>query len=530
MTAADWTVITLYLAGTLGLSAWLARGHASPADYYVGGRKLPAWALALSILATQSSANSFIGIPAYVALVPGGGLAWLQYELVLPLAMIVVMLVFVPVLRGLQLISVYEYLEQRFDRATRLVMSAVFQLSRALAAGVAVYAAAVVVQVCTGLPLAWCIVGVGGLTVLYDTMGGMRAVVWTDVVQMAVLLLGIGVCGVLAWQAAGGGAAILASLAPERLAAVELAHGLGDGAKAPVWGFVIGGLVLYVAYYGVDQGQAQRSLAAPSVRGAQQALWINGLARFPLTLLYCGLGLAIGAVYAGSAALQEAVPAGRLDYLVPRFIELYLPAGLRGLLVAAILAAAMSSLDSLLNSLSAATLRDFVEPRLGAQASERRRLLASRLVTAGWGVLIVLFGLMVGGLASSVVEGINRIGSLFYGPLLAAFACGILDRRARGPAVLAGVAAGLALNIALAWGLGPKIFWMWWNLSGLLAAVLVTFIGSRLLAPPAPEQLQGTTLDAAGLRAQYLAQRPVVWTLVAASVLMTAAALALGTR
>ena len=530
MTAADWVVISLYLAGTLGLSAWLGRRQQDPTDYYVGGRNLPAWALGLSILATQSSANSFLGIPAYVALVPGGGLNWLQYELVLPLAMIVVMLVFVPILRGLELVSVYEYLERRFDRPTRLVLSAVFQLSRGLAAGVAVYAAAVVVQVCTDLPLAWCIVGVGGMTVFYDTLGGMRAVVWTDVLQMGVLLLGIVVCGVYAWQIAGGGAAILASLAPERLAAVELAHGLGDGARAPVWGFVIGGLVLYVAYYGVDQGQAQRSLAARSVPAAQQALWLNGLARFPLTLLYCGLGLAIGAVYANSAELRAAVPSQRLDYLVPRFIELYLPAGVRGLLVAAILAAAMSSLDSLLNSLSAATLRDFVEPRLGAQASNRRRLLASRLVTVGWGVVIVGFGLGVGGLASSVVEGINRIGALFYGPLLAAFGCGILDRRARGPGVLAGVAAGLGLNALLAWGLEKQIFWMWWNLSGLLAAVATTWLVSRMLPPPRPEQLQRTTLDGPALRAAWAAQRNTCLALLAASAAMTAVALTLGLR
>ena len=530
MTALDWTVIGLYLAATLGLSAWLARRQHDADDYYVGGRDLPWWALSLSILATQSSANSFLGIPAYVALVPGGGLNWLQYELVVPLAMLVVMLVFVPVLRGLELVSVYEYLERRFDRATRLLLSAVFLLSRGLAAGVALYAAAVVVQVCTGLPLAWCVVGMGVMTVVYDTMGGMRAVVWTDVVQMGVLLLGIVLCGVYAWQLAGGGAAILASLAPERLAAIELSHGLGDGAKAPVWGFVVGGLVLYVAYYGVDQGQAQRTLAAKDVPAAQRALLMNGMARFPLTLLYCGLGLAIGAVYAGSETLRAAVPADRLDYLVPRFIELYLPAGVRGLLVAAVLAAAMSSLDSLLNSLSAATLRDFVEPKLGAHATPARRLGAARIVTLVWGALIVVAGLWVGDFASSVVEGINRIGALFYGPLLAAFGCGILDRRARGPAVLAGVVAGLALNLVLSYGLGPKLFWMWWNLSGLLAAVAVTWAVSRLLPPPAPEALQGTTLTAAALRQAWAAQRGTWWSLIAASAGMTAMALWLGVR
>ncbi|HSQ72908.1 MAG TPA: sodium/solute symporter [Rubrivivax sp.] len=530
MSGLDWVVIAVYLAGTLGLSAWLARSQHTPTDYYVGGRTLPWWALALSILATQSSANSFLGIPAFVALVPGGGLTWLQYELMLPLAMVVVMLVLAPVLRGLALISVYEYLEHRFDRATRLVLSAVFLLSRGLATGVAVYAAAVVVQVCTGLPLAWCIVGVGGMTVVYDTMGGMRAVVWTDVIQMGVLLVGIVVCIAYAWGAAGGGAAILAAHDPSRLSAVQWAHGVGDGASAPLWGFVVGGLVLYVAYYGVDQSQVQRQLAAPDVKGAQRALMLNGLARFPLTLLYCGLGLAVGAVYWASEPLRAAVPPGRLDYLVPRFIELHLPSGMRGVLVAAILAAAMSSLDSALNSLSASTLRDFVEPRLGRDAPESRRLLASRLVTLGWGAAIVGFGLAVGDLASSVVEGINRIGALFYGPLLAAFGCGILDRRARGPGVLAGVAAGLALNAGLAWGLGPQLFWMWWNVTGLVAAAGVTFVVSRLLAPPAAAQLAGTTLGAAALRRAWAADRGLYLGLLAFGAATVAVAVALGVR
>lgn len=526
MSGLDWWVIAIYLGGTLGLSAWLARRQTSAADYYVGGRTLPWWALAISILATQSSANSFIGIPAYVALVPGGGLTWLQYELMLPLAMIVVMLVLVPVLRGLGVISVYEYLERRFDRRTRLALSVVFLLSRGLATGVALYAAALVVQVCTGLSLPWAIVLTGGITVVYDTLGGMRAVVWTDVIQMAVLVAGIGLCGAIAWGQIGGGEAILAAHDPARLAAIEWAHGMGDGARAPLWGFVAGGLVLYISYYGVDQSQAQRTLSATNVSGAQRALVLNGMVRFPLTLAYAGLGLAIGAVALREPALREAVPANRLDLLVPRFIEMYVPSGARGLLVAAILAAAMSSLDSALNSLSAATLRDFVEPHVGAE----RALRAGRLVTLGWGVVIVGFGLTVGGLASSVVEGINRIGALFYGPLLAAFACGILDRRARGPAVLAGVAAGLAVNLLLAQGLGPALFWMWWNISGLVVAVVVTTVGSRLMAAPHPDQLQGTTLSGAALMRGAVQQRASIALLLAWAVAMAAAATWLGVR
>lgn len=526
MTALDWLVIGLYLAATLGLSAWLARRQETAADYYVGGRTLPWWALAISILATQSSANSFIGIPAYVALVPGGGLNWLQYELMLPLAMIFVMLVLVPVLRGLGVISVYEYLERRFDKRTRWVLSVVFLLSRGLATGVAMYAAALLVQICTGLSLGWAIVLTGGITVVYDTLGGMRAVVWTDVLQMAVLLGGLVLCTAIAWHLAGGGAAILELQDPSRRAAIEWAHGLGDGARAPLWGFVAGGLVLYVSYYGVDQSQAQRTLSATGIPGAQRALVLNGIARFPLTLAYAGLGLAIGAVAMKEPALRDAIAPNRPDLLVPRFIELYLPSGARGLLVVAILAAAMSSLDSALNSLSAATLRDFIEPHLGPT----RALRAGRFVTLAWGIAIMIFAGLASGLSTSVVESINRVGALFYGPLLAAFICGILDRRARGAAVLAGVAAGLVVNLWLAYAMSAQVFWMWWNVTGLVVAIGVTLLGSRMMAPPAPEQLVGTTIDAAALLRAVGRQRGSVTLLLAWAAVCGAVAFWLGVR
>lgn len=526
MSTLDWVVIAVYLTLTLALSGWLARRQTSPVDYYVGGRTLPSWALAVSILATQSSSNSFIGIPAYVALVPGGGLNWLQYELMVPLAMIVVMVTLVPVLRGLAVISVFEYLEKRFDRPTRMVLSAIFLLSRGLATGVALYAVALVVEVCTGLPLHWAIVIAGGVTVVYDVMGGMRAVVWTDVIQMFVLLAGIVICIQVAVDIAGGDATILVLQDPSRLAAIEWGVGLGDGAKAPFWGFIAGGLVLYISYYGVDQSQAQRTLSSTNISGAQKALLFNGFARFPLTLAYAVLGLAIGAVALRQPELRHAVPDNRLDLLVPRFIEMYLPSGIRGIVVASILAAAMSSLDSALNSLSAATMRDFVEPRVGPEKALR----ASRFVTFVWGVVIVAFGLTVGGFATSVVEGINRIGALFYGPLLAAFACGILDTRARGPAVLAGVFAGLAVNLFLAYFLGAAIFWMWWNVSGLGVAVMVTWLGSRMMAPPNAANLNGTTLSAELLWRHIGRARVAMWMLTIWAVLMAAVALWLGVR
>ncbi|MBW2525863.1 MAG: sodium:proline symporter, partial [Deltaproteobacteria bacterium] len=328
----DWSVLAFYIAAMVGMSVYLSRGQESTDDYYVGGRNLPWWAVGVSTMATQTSANSFIGIPAYVALKEGGGLTWMQYELAVPLAMVFVMIFLIPLFRSLRLISVYEYLEMRFDRTTRLVMSAVFLISRGLATGIGVYASAVVLSVCLSLPIWACILIIGVVTVIYDTLGGMSAVVYSDVIQMVVLLGGLILCIVLAAGDVGGLAAAIAAHAPERLEGIQSTHGLGDGAKAPFWGFLVGGFVLYVSYYGVDQSQAQRELSAPTTEDTKRSLVFNGLARFPLTMLYIVMGLAVGAAFLASPELQAAVPEDKLDYMVPIYILHELPMGIKGVL------------------------------------------------------------------------------------------------------------------------------------------------------------------------------------------------------
>lgn len=496
----DWAVIIAYLLGMVGLSVWLGRGQSSTDDYYVGGRNLPWWAVGISTMATQSSANSFLGIPAYVALKEGGGLTWLQYELAVPLAMIVVMVVLIPFFRRLELISVYEYLEMRFGRSVRLFLSGVFLISRGLATGVGVYAAAIVLAVCLGIPVWATILLIGIVTIIYDTIGGMAAVVWSDVIQMGVLLLGLVACIYYAADTVGGLAAVMESLPAERWHAFDPGTGLGDGAKAPFWGFLLGGFFLYASYYGVDQSQAQRELSAPTLADTKRSLVFNGLARFPMTILYIVLGIACGAVYAAEPELRAAVDAhGNPDYLVPEYILRMLPEGLRAVLIASILAAAMSSLDSALNSLSAATMRDFVESR--TELSGDRLLRLGKIVTVIWGVLITAAAFVAGSGAQTVVEKINALGATFYGPILAAFLMGILSRRSTARGIISGVVAGIAVNLVLKYAT-PTLFWMWWNLSGLVVSVLVTIVVSRLGPPPPAECLDGTVLSFEGILAE----------------------------
>ena len=194
MTSLEWGIIAIYMGSMIALSVFLGRGQKNKDDYYVGGRNLPWWAVGISTMATQSGAISFISIPAFVALKEGGGLRVVQYEFAVPLTVIFVMIFFIPLFGMLKLITVYEYLEMRFNSATRNFLSAVFLLSRGLATGVGLYAVALVLSLILEISLIATIVLIGIITLIYDTIGGMKAVVYSDVVQLAVMLSGIGIC------------------------------------------------------------------------------------------------------------------------------------------------------------------------------------------------------------------------------------------------------------------------------------------------------------------------------------------------
>jgi SSS family solute:Na+ symporter len=244
----------------------------------------------------------------------------------------------------------------------------------------------------------------------------------------------------------------------------------------PFWAFLFGGCFLYMAYYGTDQSQAQRLLSTRSAADSRRALMLNGYARFPLVCLYVAFGVALAAVLSGDPTLAAAVERLGTDSLVPQFIIGTLPAGLRGLLVAALIAAAMSSIDSALNALSAATIRDFLPARHNAS------LAAGRIVTSAWGIAITSMAFVVDRISETVIEAVNQIGSAFYGPVLAAFLLGLGTRSITSSGIWTGVVSGVALNLTL-WIGFPTIHWMWWNVFGCactaVAAAAVTLTRGR---------------------------------------------------
>jgi len=484
LTQLDWTIICAYLAGIMGFAIWLSRGQNSREDYYVGSRRVGPWPVALSIMATQCSTNSILGAPAFVAFAAGGGLVWLQYELALPLAMIFLILFVMPLFRHLKLVSIYEYLELRFDLRTRLALSGLFLFIRAFATAVTVYSIALVIDLITGVGFFWSVMLLGTFTVVYDIFGGIRGVIYSDVIQLLILVMVLTLLLVLLTDSAGGFTALFNDFDPQRRQAIDLSHhGFGDGHTFAFWPMLIGGFFLYVSYYGCDQSQVQRSLSTEGIDQTNQALFLNGLLRFPLVALYCLVGVGIAVLAADNPDFLQLLPTNNgipeYNLAVPVYMLMALPAGLVGLAMVALFAAAMSSLDSVINSLSATTMEDFVRRFSSRQRTDHEELMLSRWLTVFWGVVTLTMSFFVGDIAPTVLEAINKIGSLANGPILAVFMLGFFVERVTGPLATLGLLLGIAVNGVL-WIAAPSVSWLWWNPIGFAAAFLIPVVISFL--------------------------------------------------
>ncbi len=463
----DWAIVLAYIGGIVGLSWAIARRQRTGTDYFLAGRDMGALPLGASILANQASAISLVGAPAFVALREGGGLRWLQYELALPLAMLLLIAWLLPALRSVPGASIYQYAELRFGRGTRRALAAAFLLSRGLALGVVLYASSLVVSAATGLGTTTSLLAVGLLSVAYTSLGGIVADIWSDVAQLALLWLGTLASGL--WLLTRPG--VVDAIPAERARALVPEFGL-HADSFTLGPMLLGGLFLYLSYYGCDQSQAQRLLTARDDRVARRALVLTGLLRFPMVLTYCLFGLLLAGLLRVDPAFAASLEGRPADSLVPVFLTTQLPAGLRGLLVAGILAAAMSSIDSALNSLAAVTLEDVLGRAAGTQDAW-----VGRATSLAWGLFAVAAGLACAHSGAAILELVNLIGSIFYGPLLGVFALGVAAPKVTGRHAVTALAIGLAGNLALAFG-APWISWLWWNAAGFLSTVA----GGSLLA------------------------------------------------
>jgi SSS family solute:Na+ symporter len=384
--------------------------------------------------------------------------------------MLLLIVLALPHLRTVTGASIYEFLQGRFGRPTRRVLAGTFLLSRGLALGVVLYASALVVAAVFDLSPDAAILYVGLFSVAYTSLGGIAADIWSDVFQLVVLWAGtILSCVYLLFQHGGS---LLTAVPVDRLRILVLdSAGLAPGGDFAFLPMFFGGLFLYLSYYGCDQSQAQRLLAARDDPSARRALLWNGLLRFPLVLTYCGFGLLLAGLMQVHPLFAAAMSGRPADSLVPVFVVEVLPSGLRGVFVAAVFAAAMSSIDSALNSLAAVTLDDVFDRRPAQQP-----IWLSRGVSLVWGLVAILSGLLFARSERTVIELINLIGSAFYGPVLAVFALAVYLPGSSGRAVLTGFFGGLGCNLAAA--ALTTVSWLWWNPLGFAATVVITWFGT----------------------------------------------------
>jgi len=498
----DYIIIVVYLAGFLGIG-FLFKENKSSGDYFLGGRSMGWLPLSLSTMATQLSAISFISAPAFVGLKDGGGLQWLTYEFGVPLAMAFLLIAVIPTLYKSGIVSVYEYLEKRFDASSRLLISFVFQISRSVATGVMVYTMALILQATIGIDFWISILIIGAITLIYSFQGGMKAVIWGDVIQMVILFLGIIICLFYGISALGGFENFLTHVDQDRLTAVDFSKWGFDNADGNdefgFWPMVIGGFFLYASYYGTDQTQSQRLLSAKGMPTIKKLLLANGLFRFPLTLTYCIMGLVLGTLLVQDAGFQEmmetiyqanigSLEGKKADLMVPVFIINYLPNGIIGILIVAIMSAAMSTLSSTVNSLSAVTMEDFVK-RFKPNMSDATYVMNSRLISLFWGLVCLGLAFFAGNIEGTVIEVINKVSSVFYGPILAAFILAILTKKTHALGANIGIVVGVLFNMYL-WLYVPEIFWFWWNAIGCLVTIVVAMVVSMVVKRKANEGLE----------------------------------------
>lgn len=431
----DLVIVIAYLLAVTTLGMRFRGKQQNARDYFLGGRTAPWWALAFSIVATETSTLTIIGTP---AISYAGNLTFLQLVFGYLVGRVLIVLLLLPgYFRG-EFFTAYALIEKRFGQKMRAVAASTFLITRALAEGVRVSAIALVVSVVLGTSEKFAVVLVIALTVLYTLEGGMKAVIWTDVAQLLLYLTGSAVTLVfLLHRIPGGWSEVtkVAAAAGHKLQVLDFSFHWST--KYTFWSGLIGGAFLTMASHGTDQTIVQRLLAGRSERDSRRALLTSGLivlAQFTVFLL---IGVLLF-VFAQHAPLLA--PGERTDRILPLFLVREMPPGLAGLLLASIIAVAMSNASGSLNSLAASSVLDF--SRLGGKSTDSANFLKlSRRMTLAWGIVLMAFGLMKWG---PLLEAGLTIASLPFGSLLGLFLLGTLDRGANARGALVGMFAGLA--------------------------------------------------------------------------------------
>ncbi len=497
--ALDYAVLALYLVGITVFGVLFRKSQKTVKDYFVGAKNINWVVISLSIVATETSTLTLIGVPAiayanFAHPEQGGNYTYLQVVVGYVIARFIISFLFIPAYFKGDLMTAYTLLENRFGVSVKNFAASLFLIMRALAEGVRIYAASIVLTAVLGTSLPdfpnltlWSIVIVGVLTLVYTFEGGIAAVIWTDLIQLIIYIGGSLVAAYMLLTLVPGGwneiYAQGAAAGKFQLFSFDLSLNL----PFTFWAGLLGGTFLTMASHGTDQLLVQRLLTCKNEGDSKKALILSGFVVMFQFILFLTIGVMLFAYYK-FFPLSTAITSN--DEIFPKFIVERLPHGISGLVIAAIFAAAMSNLSGSLNSLASTTVLDFYKPLINPNASDASLLKLSRWLTAAWGVILIFIAIMARGWGSVFTVGLT-IASLVYGTMLGAFLLGVVTKRANSIGVVVGMVSSIAVMTCIKFY--TDLAWTWYVLTGTVVCFSVGYVVSAVAGPPKKKELMPAT-------------------------------------
>lgn len=477
MSYLDWGIVILYFIFTIILGILVGGETKSTKDYFLGGRNFKWWAIALSVIATQVSAITFIGAPGWAY---SNGMTPLILNLNIPIVMWILSGTIIPFFYNSGVVSVYEYIEKRFGSKLKILFVIAYIFKMLVVVGSIVYVPSLILSRITGLSLNITIGLIVIVAIFYTILGGIQAVIWTDVVQMIFLWIGIAVSLYTAIR-----------IIPESFSEIvkiskETGHLYALNFKGDLftpntfWSGIIGGGILHFAYFGIDQTQVQRVLTAKSIKNVKYSLWFSSIFLVIQMFLFLLIGVFLFVFYKGRVFQNP-------NDVFLEFILTEIPSGFLGIIIAAVFAATMSSIDSSLNSITTVFVNDIFLPLAEKKKWKIDGLKVTKYTTIFFGIIISYFSFIVSTSNLSILESISKYGSYILGPTLGIFLLGLYSRKTNELGGIAGFISGVVMvayisNIY-------KIFWMWNNLVGITIALIVGYFTSCFIGKNSEENL-----------------------------------------
>lgn len=467
----DYLVIGAYVLAITAFGSWFARYQKTTRDYFLTDRSVPWWAICFTIVATETSTLTFIGIPAQAY---AGNMTFLQLAAGYIIGRVLVSILFIPAYFRGDLFTSYELLQRRFGTRVKTLSAVIFLITRSLADGIRLFTTALVISIVTQVPVTWVVVVLGAAMIVYTMRGGVSAVIWTDVVQMFVYIAGAGAVAIALLGRIHGGWAEVVRVGSDTGRFVMLDTSFDLSRAYTLWAGLLGGVALTLSTHGTDQYLVQRLLSAKSQKAASAGLILSGFIVFAQFILFLMIGVMLYTHYQ-QVPLPQALT--RTDQILPIFVVNELRNGLAGFIVAAIVAAALSPS---LNAMAATTISDFYLPYFNPNADQDTQMRVSKQATVAWGVVQLAVAIGAQFMNRSVLDAGLAVLSFASGAVLGAFLLGTLAPSIRERDTFAGMIAGLIVMTAVWWA--TPIAFTWYVLIGAVTTCVVAF-ASRAASP-----------------------------------------------